>query len=74
MDLFYYALGLLCNDGDLRLVRGKSPNEGTVQMCLSEEWGTVCDDLWGSMEAEVVCRQLGFNSTSKPMSWVLSSQ
>ena len=47
----------------MRLVGGKSPNEGRVEICLNSKWGTVCHDFWGTADAQVACRQLGYLST-----------
>ena len=37
---------------------GASNVEGRVEICLSDEWGTVCDQMWDVTDAGVVCRQL----------------
>ena len=50
----------LCNDGDVRLVGGRSDNEGRVEVCVNSAWGTVCDSSWGTQETNVVCGQLGY--------------
>ena len=52
-----------CTDGSIRLVGGQVPNEGRVEICLNRRWGTVCDNSWDSLDAQVACRQLCYSST-----------
>ena len=53
------------SEGSLRLVGGQIDSQGTVQICIDGVWGTVCDDIWGTSDAQVVCRQLGFGINGK---------
>ena len=55
-------------DGDIRLLGGVSDREGRVEVCLNQQWGTVCDQLWSNSDAQVVCRQLSLNPIGEPAS------
>ena len=58
---FYTMLG--CTAGEIRLAVGTNHTEGRLEICLNNEWGTVCNQTWSEINSQVVCRQLGLAST-----------
>ena len=62
MIYVYYLLFHIvahCTYGDVRLADGSDSSEGRVEICINNQWGTVCDDVWDNNDAGVVCRQVG---------------
>ncbi|KAJ8035483.1 Neurotrypsin [Holothuria leucospilota] len=59
-------VGVACNgkgkhsETKVRLAGGKGPDEGRVEIFKNGQWGTVDDDHWNDIDAEVVCRELGY--------------
>ena len=51
-----------CEEGSIRLVNGTLLNEGRLEACSNGVWGPICYNLFDSMDALVVCKELGYNS------------
>ena len=50
-----------CSHGSLRLVGGANDSLGVVEVCINNGWGGVCARQFGTNDAEVICKQLGYS-------------
>ena len=59
----------------MRLVGGSKENEGRVEVSYDGQWQQVCSDSFDQEDAEVVCRQLGYNmALRRTLTWLDSSE
>lgn len=54
-----------CTEGLIRLVDGNDKYEGRLEMCVDGNWGTVCENGFGSIDAVKACAQLNLPTDSK---------
>ncbi|XP_074104804.1 uncharacterized protein LOC141531154 isoform X2 [Cotesia typhae] len=47
-------------DYGIRLSGSENEYEGRIEVKIMGVWGQVCDDNFGMLDAEVICRELGF--------------
>ena len=54
-----------CDQGAVRLSGGFIDQEGRVEVCHDNVWGSICDDGWDNTDAHVICGQLGYDKLGK---------
>ena len=50
--------------GMIRLEGGDYSNEGRVEVYCNGQWGTICSTGFSTTDANTICKQLGYDSSS----------
>ena len=57
------VLTISCID-NIRLVDGTDASNGRIEVYHNDQWGVVCNNRFGYLDADVACRQLGYASVA----------
>lgn len=58
-----------CGSNTVRLEGSTVPYAGRLEVCYNGLWGTVCDDFFDQVDADVVCQQLNYSSALAPSTY-----
>ena len=50
-----------CNNGDIRLEDGITTQEGRIEVCYNNIWGSVCGDGFDFTDAYVACKAISIS-------------
>ena len=50
-----------CIEGEIRLANNSAENKGRVEICVDGFWGTMCPNNSFTLNANIICKQLGFS-------------
>ena len=63
MEYLFHRISFFIAAVTAKLVGGKSPNEGRIQIKHYKYGkGTVCDNNWGIKDASVICKMIGYGA------------
>ncbi len=58
---FLATITIVCSENAVRLADGVDSAQGRVELCRDGEWRSICANSWTHPDAQVACRQFGFN-------------
>ncbi len=70
-----FSSPVVCVDGDIRLVNSPAGrnDSGRLEICVNEDWPTVCDMGWAAEDASVACIQLGFSRYGETLASLITN-
>ena len=59
MKWYQLLVSANCEEGAVRLKDGDITQEGRIEVCANNIWGSICGDGFDFTDAYVVCKELG---------------